>query len=183
MSQIIKNLSAGPVPPAVPTQFQTDVNSPSIPVANLEKVFGGQVTTNNTNGVQTDGSSGGNTLTIQLTNRITGSATTTDGTTITTVYTFGLGAAPATYLFTARLAVINLTDNLAAAYYANAAVRTTGAAGSLISTGNYFTSEEGAMSGIVIGNEVVGNNLLLVVTGLAGKTIHYQALTEYLFVS
>ena len=46
MSQIIKNLASGPVPPAVPTSFVTDVNSPSVPIANIENVKGGETTAN-----------------------------------------------------------------------------------------------------------------------------------------
>lgn len=59
MSQIIKSLLSGPVPPTVPTQFTTDVGGPVIPVANNVNVFGGS-------GVSTSGS--GSTLTINVIN-------------------------------------------------------------------------------------------------------------------
>jgi hypothetical protein len=54
MSQIIKNLTSGPVPPAVPTSFQTD-SGVAIPVANILNIFGGE-------GIDTSGA--GNTVTI-----------------------------------------------------------------------------------------------------------------------
>lgn len=59
MSQIFKDLSAGPVPPTVATQFVTD-SGIAIPAANILNVLGGSAT------VQTSGS--GNTLTITVIN-------------------------------------------------------------------------------------------------------------------
>lgn len=80
MSQIYKTTSGGgPLPPTVPTSFVTDVNSPAIPAANILNVIGGDTTVDNANGIQTDGSSGSNTLTVQLTNRAKVTATTSDG--------------------------------------------------------------------------------------------------------
>ena len=71
---------AGPIPPQVPTTFVTDVNSPAIPVLNILNVFGGQSSDNTDSGIQTDGSSGGDVLTIQNTNRLTGTVTTANAT-------------------------------------------------------------------------------------------------------
>ncbi len=84
MSQIIKNLASGPVPPAVATSYVTDVNSPAIPAVNILNVPGGATTANDVDGIRTDGSSGSNTLTIQLTNRFR-QATTTSGAANSTV--------------------------------------------------------------------------------------------------
>lgn len=58
MSQIIKNLASGPVPPTVPTQFTTD-SGIAVPVANNLNVFGGV-------GATTSGS--GSTITITVKN-------------------------------------------------------------------------------------------------------------------
>ena len=181
MSQAgIINTSSGPVPPTVPTSFVTDSGT-AIPAANILNVLGIDASTNDLDGVTTTGS--GNTLNVVLTNRITGTATTTDAVTPVNIYTFPLGATPGTYLFNAKFVAYNLTDSLSAGYMSTASVRTTGAAGTVIDAANSFYSEEGAMSGTVITNSVSGNDLVLTVTGLAGKTIHYVALTDYIFVS
>lgn len=79
MSQFFVGIATGTLPPTVPTSFVTDVNSPAIPAANVLNEVGGSTSVNNNNGIQTDGSRRGNTLTIQLTNRVTVTATTSDG--------------------------------------------------------------------------------------------------------
>ena len=80
MSQAgIINTTSGPVPPTVATSYVTDVNSPAIPAANVLNVLGSDTTSNDSDGIRTDGSSGSNTLTIQLTNRTHVTSTTSDG--------------------------------------------------------------------------------------------------------
>ncbi len=58
MSQVIKNLASGPVPPTVPTLFVEDIGN-AVPAANILNVIGGT-------GIQTSGS--GNTITINVVN-------------------------------------------------------------------------------------------------------------------
>lgn len=178
--------SAGPIPPIIPTTFTTHDGS-ATPAANNLNVFTSQTgvttagTDNNVKGVTT--SATGSTVNVILTNRITGTGTTTDGVTPVNIFTFNLGATPGSYLFKSYLVVYDTTGLLSAGYSAFAAVRTTGAAGTLITSGNYFISEEGALSALDLANEVTANTLQLNVTGIAGKTIHYNALTEFIFVS
>lgn len=187
MSQIYKPLtSAGPIPPIIPTTFTTH-DGAATPAANNLNVFTSQTgvttagTDNNIKGVTT--SATGSTVNVILTNRITGTATTTDGVTPANVFTFNLGAIPGTYLFRSYLVVYDLTGSLGGGYSSFATVRTTGAVGTLLNTGNFFISEEGALSALDLANEVTANTLQLNVTGIAGKTIHYNALTEFIFVS
>lgn len=194
MSQFfIDNISSGPIPPQVPTSFTTDVGT-AVPALNVIDVRGidnttAFVTTNNNNvngivviggAVQTNAS---NRIQVQLTNRIHGTATTTDGVTPVTIYTFDLGATPGTYMFFTRIVAYNLTDSISASYASFRGIRTTGAAGTLISANTQFISEETTMTNVTVANSIVGNNALLTAIGLAGKTIHWFAVTEYQFIS
>lgn len=165
------------------TSYVTDVNSPAIPAANVLNVPGGTITTNNTNGVQTDGSSGSNTLTIQLTNRVQGTGTTTDGVTPVNLFTFALGATPATYLFEIKASAFDTTSNISAGYVDFAVVRTTGAAGSVVGTQPALIVEEGVLSGTSVNPTISGNNFLFDVTGVAGETINWYVLATYTLVT
>lgn len=183
MSQAgINNISTGPVPPAVPTSFVTDVNSPSVPIANVENVLGGTTTTNNTNGIQTNGSSGSNTLTVQLTNRKSGSVTTTDATP-TTLISFTAGAVATVYQIEARIAAFDATDVAGAGYLIEGAVRTDGATTTLITPVDFTLSEEAPISTADIDLVVTGNTFVIQVTGIAGKTIRWSGFLTYVQVT
>jgi len=180
----IISTTAGPVPPAVPTSFQTDVNSPSVPIANLEKVFGGSSTVNNNNGIQTDGSSGSNTLTVQLTNRASATVTTLNATP-TTLITFPLGATPGVFVFTIDVAAFDSTDVAGAGFTFWGTVRTTGAAATLCGTPDKVDNIEGSIAATTIDSNLIvsANNAIVQVTGIAAKTIDWRAVLTYVFVS
>jgi hypothetical protein len=177
----IINTASGPVPPSVPTSFVADVGT-AVPAANVLNVPGGSETADVTNGIQTTAS--GNTLVVNLTNRIPGSGTTTDETTPVTLYTFPLGAVPGTYLFSTTVVGYNTTSMISAAYASFRTVRTTGAAGVLVNAITNFISEEGTMTEALVTNSISGNNLILTAVGNApANTIDWKALTTYIFVS
>jgi hypothetical protein len=184
MSQAgIVSSTAGPSPPVVPTQFTTDNGSIAIPVANNLNVLSNDTTDNNSNGIQTRAvAPNSDNLYVQLTNRITGTATTTDAVTTQTVYTFDMGATPATYLFEVRVVGYNVTNSLSAGYTSYRTVKTDGTTGTLISANPGIISEEGAMTGVLVTNGLSGNNLTLTVMGYNGDTIHWEALTSYIKV-
>jgi hypothetical protein len=184
MSQIIKVLtSGGPIPGNIPTSFNTD-SGVVIPSANTVNINGGQTTINNVNGIRAIANlTGSNNEVIQLTNRISGSGTTTDGTTPVIISSFNLGAVPGTYLVTAQLAAFDVTDSLSAGYTSYCVVRTNGVTATLINSQVGLISEEGAMVGVDVENAIVGNSLNVTAIGLAGKTIHYVSLSTYIFAS
>lgn len=180
MSQIIVPISGGVLPPQIPTSFVTD-SGIATPVGNVLNVITNDTTANNDNGITDTGS--GNTVTLFLTNRITGTATTTDGVTPVTLTSFSLGATPATFLFELRIIAYNVTDALSAGYTSTSVIRTTGAAASEVDSGIGTIAEEGTMSGVIVQNQIVGNTAETEVTGLPGKIIHWKALHTYIEVS
>ena len=182
MSQAgINNTSSGPVPPTVPTSFVTDVNSPAIPAANILNEIGGTTSINNNNGIQTDGSSGSNTLTIQLTNRINGAVTTTNATP-TSIATFALGATPGVFVFDIQIACFNVTDVNGDGYFISGSARTDGATAILCGTPDKIVNEEVADNADA--NMVVsGNNVIIQATGIAGKTHRWRTVATYVEVN
>jgi hypothetical protein len=185
MSQFWQGLTAGNLPPTVPTSFVTDSGT-VIPSANTVNITGGSSTVNTSSGIRVIANPDlSNNEVVQLTNRITGTDTTHDGSTPVTLYTFPLGAVPGTYLFTNLITVYDQTSALGACYVTYAAVRTTGAAGILIGSNIPLESEEGALSGLVILTSVgtVSNTFFVRVTGIVNDTIDYKVVTTYQFVS
>lgn len=174
--------SSGPIPPTVATTYVTDVNSPAVPAANILNVLGSDTTANDNEGIRTDGSSGSNTLTVQLTNRVKGTVTTVDATP-TAIITFALGATPGVYEINGSVAAFDVTDTAGASYGYISGIRTTGAAA--IEIGTQFTTnfEEVAMTNADIDVTVSGNNVVIQVIGIAATTIDWDSLFTYRFVS
>ena len=167
-----------------PIQTITGDDSVAVPpTANNIFLVGGTTNVNNTNGIATSGNAGTSTETVSLTNRITGTATTTDAVTPQTVYSFPLSATPSTYLLEVRVVGYNVTDNLSAGYTSYRVIRSNIAGATQISATPGIISEETTMTGVVVSNSVSGNNATLTVTGLAGKTINWYVLTTYILVS
>lgn len=187
MSQIYKpgTGGGGVIPPTVPESFVTDVNSPAIPALNVLNVPGGFVTADNANGIRTDGSSGSNTLTVQLTNRITGSATVV-GAVTGDVVTFPLSASPSVYRFNFLITgrcTAGTSSGEGLGYTVDGSIRTDGTTATIISTPDIDADEDASLTLALIAASASGNNLVIVVTGVAGQTISYKAVGYYVVVS
>ena len=183
MSQAgIINTSSGPVPPAVPTSFVTD-DGTAIPALNILNVLGVDSTENNDNGILTRSNPNlSNNLDVVLSNRITGTVTTIDATP-TIISTFPLGATPGVYTFDVQIAGYDVTDTAGIGYFIEGSIRTTGAAGVVIGTPDKVINEEAATVTCDANLIVSGNNAIVQVTGIAGKTINWRVLSIYIFVS
>ncbi len=173
--------SSGPVPPTVATSYVTDVNSPAIPAANVLNVLGNDITTNNINGIQTDGSSGSNTLTVQLTNRFYGTASSVNAANAD-IITFPLGASQKVYRFEFKIAGVNPATGDGVGYSLFASAKTNGAAATLIQTPFQDNDEDAALIGATMSFVASGNNVILRANGVAGLTINYVATGNYLVV-
>lgn len=182
MSQIFRDSSTGPTPPTVPEQFTTDDGSIAIPAANNLNVFSRETTDDNLQGIQTTADPNlSDNLYVELTNRISGFISTMDAVP-TNIVSFPLGATPGVYSFQGSLEAFDTTDVAGAAYTWAAGVRTTGVAGVLIGTEFKDEFEEAAMSTADFDVQVVGNNLIVQVTGIALTAIDWRALITYRFV-
>lgn len=180
MSQFFQGVTAGSLPPVVPTSFVTD-NGTAIPVANILNLLANDVTTNNLNGIQTIGS--GNTVYHQLTNRFGTTATTTDAATTTSLllFTYPLEG---TYTFEFNISAYNVTDQLAASYWIQIGRRSNGSSATSYGIFNLYENEETTMSNVVVdipAAPAVSNQFQITVNGLAGKTINWTCTGLYNF--
>lgn len=173
---------SGSTPPEVATNYITDVNSPAVPSLNTLNVFGGTVTTDNPKGIQTDGSSGSNTLTVELTNRIQGTATTV-GASTTNVVTFPLGATPGTYFFNVTVAAFEPSTPAGAGYDTFTTIRTDGSAGTIIGDTDSIVHEDAALVATNAEFVVSTNSAIFQVTGVAGLTIDWVIVGTYIKVT
>ncbi len=185
MSQIYKSLISGPVPPSVPTSFQTQ-NGTAVPIANVLIVHGTASSANNNNGIIAQGGVIGtgtaNEVDITITNRATGQVTTTDAT-LTTIISFPLGGANTVYSATGTVTAISTATGDGASYDFSTAVKTNGVTATEI--GSEYPTEFSDASIITsdIFVNVSGNNMLLQVQGVVATTIHWDAYFTFRQVS
>lgn len=169
MSQAgINNTSSGPVPPSVPTSFVTDSGT-AVPAANILNVLGA-------GGVTTAGS--GNTVTITFSETtVSGTGTTVGATTadIITVSPTDLKA------FSVQGLVVGYdtanTEMLGGEVIGNGRKNVTV---TIVGTPDVTRDED---AGLVTGSFTIvasGANFILRVTGVAGRTIQWKAVINYI---
>jgi hypothetical protein len=188
MSQIIKNLASGPVPPSVPTSFVTDYNAAfsgpgvSVPVANIENVIGSSSAIDNDNGIATRANpDSGNNLLVLLTNRVTGSGTSVNGASVDLI-TVPLAAVPASYRFQVEVVGKETTTGDSVGYTTFGSVKTNGVSATIVETPYTDVDEDAALITATVDFVASGNSGILRVTGVAGTTITYKAVGTYLVV-
>lgn len=178
-----------PLPPTVATSYTTDVRnntstSPgtAIPAANVLQILGRDTNQNNDNGIRTDADpQNGNIVYVELTNRITGSVTTTDATP-TTLASVSLGATPGVYLVQGDITAWDVTDAAGASYTFEGAATTDGATATEIGVEQTNKFEQAAMAAADFSFGTTANTAFVQVTGIAGKTINWTCMFIYRFV-
>lgn len=183
MSQAgIISTSSGPVPPSVPTSFQTQ-NGTAVPLANVLIIDGFDSTINNVNGIASRGGVVGtgvqNEVDLILTNRFHGSATTV-GATTADVITFALGATPATFFFNFKAVLFNASTPSGAGYETFTTVRTTGVVPTVIGDTDSITHEDAALIATTAQVVTSGNSIIFRVGGVAGLTINWVVTGTYI---
>jgi hypothetical protein len=180
MSQIIKAVTAGSLPPSVPTSFVTDFGT-AVPAANILNVTTNQSLINDPTGIESTGS--GNTVQILLTNRASATTTTTDAT-VTTIITFPLSnILPGVYTIRGDVAGFIPAQNAGGSYDYVASVRTNGVTAVIIGSNFDTQLEDVVMEPSDIHVAVSGNNFLLQVQGIVATTIDWAATLNYLVVN
>jgi hypothetical protein len=174
MSQIAMIASPGSVKPDIETITGDVGGAVSVDAAFNINLVGGI-------GIDVVGNPATNTLTISDDDLVQGDISTADAVP-TTCISFPLGANPGTYVLDGRLTGFNVTDIAGGSYFFSAGVRTTGIAAILIGTNFGTIFEEVNMMPADFDITVVGNNLVLEVTGVIGKSINWSAEFEYQFV-
>lgn len=143
-------------------------------------MYGDDTRTNNANGIRTDGSSGSNTLTVQLTNRLQGT-TSTVGAVTSAMITF-TPTTVGTYAIECRIGAYNTTSLLGAGYSLFGTARFDGVNSNLCGTPDKIINEEGAMSSANITMTVSGADILINAVGYAAVTINWSAVGLYTYV-
>lgn len=186
MSQIYKDRATGPVPPTVVTQITTDVRdntttSPGtvIPVANNVNILGRDTVQNNDNGIRSDADANNSAnCYIELTNRQTGTVTTTDAT-LTTVITFTLGASAGAYYIWGNAQAFNSSTPAAGTYSFSGGYRTDGVTATELGTEFHDDFEDPSFVTADVFLNVSGNTVLVQVQGVAATTINWNTMIEF----
>lgn len=166
------------------TPIQTvtgNTGGPVPPTANNINLIGGQTSNNDLNGITVAGNAGTSTEVFTLTNRISGSVTTSNATP-TTIASFSLGATPAVFTFDIQIACFNATDVNGDGYFISGSARTDGATATLCGTPDKIVNEE--VADTADANMIVsGNSIIIQATGIAGKTHRWKTLATYIEVT
>lgn len=173
MSQIYKAVTAGNLPPSVPTSFVLDTGT-AIPLANVMLVNGAP----NTSIKTTLGASNQ----IYINTGITGDATTTDATP-TVLLSVPLGASAGVYTVDIKIVAYCTAgpdSGNGNGYTVTGAVLTNGSTGTKLGT-EAIDEFEGISAIVRPTFTTSGNNAVITVTGLASDTINWRAEAEYIF--
>ncbi len=189
MSQIYKDRSTGPVPPAVPTEFTTDIQdltiiasdipSPlgsSVPIANIERLSGDD-------GIRTVSTP--NAIGNNVTFRFIRGRTTTSGAATSTIIT---QPTLSDTVMTIQIIVAGYADNGAGAFagigaYGTAVVKNTAGVATLVNTADLIVNAEASLGAANVTVTTVGANLLVNVLGVAGFDIEWGACLPGITVS
>lgn len=183
MSQFFQSVTAGALPPSVPTSFVTD-DGTAVPLANILIVNGLDSSENNINGIISKGGVIGtgtsNDVDIVMTNRLQGN-TTTVGSSTSPMITF-TPTIIGTYSIECRVAAYNVTSTLGAGYSMFFAVRFDGVNSHLTDAEDVIDNEEGAMSSAGVSVTISGANILINGIGYALQTINWSSVGLYTFI-
>jgi len=155
-----------------------DSGGPVGPNAGNINVFGVDSATNIDNGITTVGTPGSSLLEVTLTNRTTGTVTTSDAT-LTTIQTFALGATPGVFYVYGNVQCFSSGSSVGGAFSFSGGYRTDGA--TVIELGTEFHDDfkDVSLNTADIFLDVSGSDVLLQVQGVAATTLDWNSLLEF----
>lgn len=173
-------MASGPVPPDVPTTFVTDVDSPAIPAANTLNLLGADTTANDADGIRTQGSSGGDDLTVQLTNRTSVAVTTSDGAGQTQTSTLFTPTSATGITFTLVVTGYDASNNeVAGGELIGIARRSGGGVTVVVGTNDTFDESDAGLAATDWDVVTDGTLIQATFTGVAGRSIAWSAVFIY----
>lgn len=186
MSQIYKSLTSGPVPPAVPTQFNTQ-NGNAVPSANILIVNGFDSDENNANGIIVKGGVAGtgtsNEVDVVITNRYSQNSTTTGVSTSTVTILSAL--ADGTYTLDMSVAAFATAGGPAGnGYTIVGSVKSVSGVASLV--GGAGAQQKDSFEDTVGANAVLGvsgNDITVTFTGVALFDFNWNVTGTYIYRS
>lgn len=181
MSQIYSSMGSTPSADVEFLSGQVGTNPVGPDGGNNINVFAEDIIDDVTEGIQTRGDAAANTIYVQLTNRVRGTASVT-GAITGDIFTFDLGATPAVYRFEILATGRDTATGDGVGYTIDASVRTDGAAATVIQTPFIDADEDASLVGALMDVVVSGNDAILQATGVAGQTITYNAVGSYIVV-
>ncbi len=162
--------------PTIATTFVTDDGN-AIPALNILNILAVDTAENNDNGIRTAGA--GNTVTIELTNRIQGTATTSGAVTADLV-TLDLGATPGCSTYEVTVSAFESTGDSGGSYRLFFGVKTDGATATIIDNDvDKIVHEDAALSAGNVTAVTSGNDLIIRSTGTAGLNVDWSAVGYY----
>jgi len=168
--------SSGPPPPTQEITFLNDQDTSSTTSGDVLNLISDESDLNNENGIFVLGS--GNTSTIFLSNRISGTATTTTAGTANLV-SLNLGSSPGTFVFDIRVCGVDTTTPAGSGYSIFATFYTNGSMATLVQDADRINQESPPVIGGLATMIASGNTAVVQVTGVAGETINWNCVGNY----
>lgn len=179
--------STGPVPPGVATSYITDFRDNStvaggtaIPAGGVLQILSRQTDQNDDNGCRTDADpNNGNIIYAELTNRLTGTTTTTDDT-LTTTVTLPLGTTPGVFYVWGNAQAYAYDVPVSAGTYSfSGGFRTDGATAVVLGTEFHDDFEDPVLVTAEVFFNVAANDVLLQVQGVLATNIRWNTMIEF----
>lgn len=171
---------AGPVPPTVPTSFVTDSGT-AVPALNILNVLTSDTIANDDDGITDTGS--GNTVTTFITNRITATATTSDGAGQTQTVTLLTPSNSTAQTFNANVTGFDSAGNAMTGGTIIGISRKAAGIVTVVGTNDVFEESDATLATADYNIISSGGDIIAEFIGVAGLSINWKVLFTYIIVS